>query len=117
MNLTGQPIYQKGAKPAKSAPIREAARDAECQLNIPGVCRNDPAHVVFCHLRLFGIAGTAQKPDDLIGYDGCDRCHAVQEDRSRWADAAIGFEDVLRAMIKSQLARRAAGLISLKGEQ
>lgn len=117
MNLTGQPIYQKGRKPAVSKAVRNDARDRACTLAIPGICARDPARTVGLHLRLFGFAGGAQKPDDLFMVDGCDCCHAVLDSRDKWADAGIGFDDVLRALMQTQRNRRAAGLISLKGEQ
>ena len=117
MNITGQPIYAKGQKPGRSAPIRNAARGATCTIAIPGVCRCDPAYTVGCHLRLFGLAGAAQKPDDLFIVDGCDLCHAVLDSRDKWADAALGWDDVFRALLLSQSRRRASGLIILKGEQ
>ena len=117
MNLTGQAIFAKGQRPAKSAPIREASRNATCQLAIAGVCRNDPAYVVGCHVSIPGMAaGMAQKNDDLFLIDGCDRCHAVLDNRAAFADAPIDWLDVLRAMMKSQQQRRAAGLILMAGE-
>ena len=63
-NLCNRPIYAKGQKPAKVPALRNASRDMACKLAIPGVCRFDDAHTVGAHLRLFGIAGGAQKPDD-----------------------------------------------------
>jgi hypothetical protein len=116
MNLTGQPIYQKGRKPAKVPAIRNDARDMECTLRIPGICRRDPAHTVGNHMRLFGIAGGAQKPDDIFILDACDSCHAVFDSRDKWAEAALGWDDVLRALMLTLRNRRAAGLIKLKGE-
>jgi hypothetical protein len=116
MNLTHRPIYQKGQKPAKVKAIRNAARDMDCTLRIPGVCRHDPAYTVGCHLRLFGFAGMGDKPDDLFIIDACDKCHAAQENRSKWAEVALGFEDILLALMVTQRNRRAAGLITLEGE-
>lgn len=116
MNITGRDPYQKGQKPAKVPALRNASRDMVCQLAIPGVCCGDPARVIGAHLRLFNVAGGGQKPDDLFLVDACDCCHAVQEDRSAWADAALGYDDILRGLMKSQLHRRASGLILLAGE-
>lgn len=113
---TGRPPYQKGQKPGVSKPNRNASRGKDCLLSIPGICRNDPDYVVGTHLRLFNIAGSGQKPDDLFLTDGCDRCHAVLDSRDRWESEGIGFEDVLRALMLSQQSRRAAGLITLKDE-
>lgn len=115
MNLTGRAPYVKGQKPEKVKAIRDASMAAECTLQIPGVCCHDPSRVVGCHLRLFSMAGAAQKPDDLFLIDACDRCHDVldRRDKWEWADAALGWDDVLHALMKSQARRRAAGLIHL----
>ena len=115
--LTGiipqRPVYQKGQKPQKVPVVRNAARNEHCTLHIYGVCRNDPAYTVGCHLRMFGLGGTAQKPDDLFIVDACDKCHAVLDDRTRWADAPLGWDDVLCALMRTQHLRRAAGLIHI----
>ena len=116
MNITGRPIYQKGQKPAKSAPIRAASEMAECTLRIPGVCTHDSAKSVGCHARFFNFAGAAQKVDDLFLIDACDACHRILDSRDKWAGAALGWDDVLRALMLSQQRRRASGLIILKGE-
>jgi len=117
MNLTGQAIYQKGRKPSKVKAIRDNARDRECTLSIPGICCNDNARTVGNHVRLFSIAGGGQKPDDIFILDACDKCHAVFDSRDKWADAALGYDDVLRAFMLTLRNRRAAGLIILRGEQ
>lgn len=116
MNLTGQPIYQKGRKPAKVAAIRNAARDMQCTLKIPGVCCHDDARTVGCHIRMFGIAGMGGKPDDLFILDACDRCHAVLDRRSDWTRYGLTEGDVFMAFVFTLRNRRAAGLIMLKGE-
>lgn len=112
-----RPPYQKGQKPAKSKPIRNASRGKSCLLAIPGVCNFDPSTVVGAHLRVFALAGMGQKPDDLFLVDSCSNCHAAQEDRSRWAEIGLGWDDVLRALILTQQRRRAEGLIILEGEK
>lgn len=114
MNLTGRPVYQKGQKPQKSQPIRNAARDAECQLRIEGVCSHDKAKTVLCHLRLFGMGGTSQKPDDLFAVDGCSNCHAVLDSRDKWSQHGLTYQDILRALMFTQRNRRAAGMIITK---
>ena len=116
MNITGRAIYQKGQKPKKSPPMRNAARNKDCLLRVPGVCQGDPARSVGCHMRFFNIAGAAQKPDDIFIIDACDRCHSVFDSRDKWAESGIGWDDVLRAFMFTLLNRRAAGLIRLPGE-
>ena len=113
MNLTGQPIHQKAAKPVVSKLVRNASRNETCTLMIPGVCCGDPQRVVGCHLRLFTMAGMGQKPHDAFIVDACDRCHAAQEDRSQWSEVGIGFEDILRALMITQSRRIAQGLITV----
>lgn len=112
-NLLKQAPYQKGQKPEKSAPIRQASQDQTCTLMIPGICEGQTSTVVGCHLRLFGIAGAAQKPDDIFIVDGCAKCHAILDDRSKWADAKFGWDDILRALMLTLKRRRASGLITL----
>lgn len=116
MNLTGRPIFQKGQKPAVVPTIRRAPMNQNCKLHIPGVCRQQPEYTVGCHMRLFGIAGAAEKPDDIFIIDACDLCHAVFDSRAKWADAPLGWDDVLRAFMQTLYTRRASGLILLKGE-
>lgn len=116
MNITGRPIYQKGQKPAKSKTVRDAARDNTCKLRIPGVCKGDPATNVGGHLRYFGVAGASQKPDDIFITDICDRCHAILDSRDKWAEYAVGWEDILMAFMFTLRDRRASGHIKLKGE-
>lgn len=114
MNITGRPIYQKGQKPKKVQAIRQAARDADCELAIVGICCHDPARVVGCHVSIPGFsAGMGQKNDDLFLIDGCDCCHAVFDSRDKFAAAPIDWLDVLRAMMRSQSRRMADGLIKL----
>ena len=105
MNLTKQPIFQKGqaapkappkpmrkkapAKPANdrgpffSQTLRDFAEGKECQMKSEWCC-GDPSKVVLCHSRRRAGAGTSQKPHDFWGYHGCSGCHANEhriEDR------------------------------------
>ncbi|CAN7454456.1 DUF1364 domain-containing protein [Variovorax paradoxus] len=74
----------RGAVP-KTAPQRNPsllamARGQRCLLQVPGVCRPDPATTVACHSNqsVHGKAG-ARKADDQWHVYGCDACH-------RWLD-------------------------------
>lgn len=115
-NLCQRPIYQKGMKPAKVPAMRRAAMQAECSLKIPGVCEHGTESVIGAHLRLPWLSGAAQKPDDLFLMDACASCHAIQEAFHGDPDAPLGWDDVLRGLTISQMRRRAAGLILLRGE-
>jgi hypothetical protein len=57
-----------------------------------------------------------QKPSDLFLIDGCSDCHRAFDNRAAWAEAAIGWDDVLRALMESQERRLDAGLIRIGGE-
>lgn len=100
---------------AKSPAIRMASAGQDCTLRIPGVCSSDPAHTVGAHLRIFNLAGIGEKPDDLFIVDACDRCHDALDRRG--SAAGITAEDILMAFIFTLRRRRAAGLITLKGEK
>jgi len=98
-----------------SLAIRKASAGQDCTLRIPGVCREDSAYTVGAHLRIFNIAGLGQKPDDLFIVDACDRCHDALDRRGR--ATGITMEGILMAFIFTLRRRRAAGLITLKGEK
>jgi hypothetical protein len=100
---------------AVSPAIRKASAGHECTLRIPGICRHDPAYTVGAHLRIFHLAGIAQKPDDLFIVDACDRCHDALDRRG--SASGLTAEDILMAFIFTLRRRRAAGLITLKGEK
>jgi len=112
-NLCNRPIYQKGQRPQKVKAIRDDARDRECTLRIEGICTGRIDETVGNHMRLFNIAGGAQKPDDIFILDACASCHAIFDSRDKWAEAALGWDDVLRAFMFTLRNRRACGLISL----
>lgn len=77
-------------------PARQNAMGQDCQLRLP-CCNWDTSTTVLCHLRMFGIAGMAQKPDDWCAVFGCSACHDALDGRS---DSGLwGHEDVLRALI------------------
>jgi hypothetical protein len=109
--VTSYPKDRNAALPA----IRNASAGKDCTLRIPGACRCDPEYTVGAHLRIFNIAGMGQKPDDLFIVDACDRCHDALDRRG--SASGITMEDILMAFIFTLRRRRAAGLITLKGEK
>lgn len=115
MNLTGQRPYQKGAKHVSKL-LRDDARGRDCTLQIPGVCSHDPEKTVGCHLRLFGFGGMGVKPHDILIIDACDCCHSVLDSRDKWANAPLGFDDILRALMTTLTARCNAELIRIGKE-
>lgn len=88
-------------------PARQNARGQDCQLRLP-VCNFDPQTSALCHLRMFGIAGMAQKPDDWCAVIACSACHDALDGRS---DIGLwGYEDVLRGLIHTLKIQFAAGV-------
>jgi hypothetical protein len=102
-----------GAKPMKqtshTSPLTDNARGQDCQLRLPG-CRHDPDYTVFCHIRRFGWGGMGKKPNDMLGYFGCDRCHEAQE---RY-DPICTDADVIRALGNTLLIQQKDGLITAR---
>ena len=97
MNLTGQPIYQKGVKVA-SKRVRAAAKGQRCTLRL-ACCNHDPSTVVLAHLRMFGWAGAAEKPNDYLAVFACSTCHDALDGRGSTINQGLwGFHDVLRAL-------------------
>lgn len=60
--------------------IRDSARDEDCLVRIPGVCRCDPAMTIWSHYRGgAGGKGGALKADDLCGAYACTGCDAAYD--------------------------------------
>ena len=62
--------------------IRQSARDEDCTLRIPGVCRGDNSTVVLCHAPFPGRGGMRTGNDTWAAY-GCDRCHSLIDGREQ----------------------------------
>ena len=112
MNLTGQPIHSKGAKPIKAPALRNAARDESCTLRLPG-CNGDTATTVLAHIRRFGWGGMSGKPADYKACFACNNCHDLLD--SRDASQPVGDDDILRAMGETLDRHFASGNLILKG--
>ena len=112
MSITQRgPPGQKKYANKKASKVRASAQLEVCRLQISGVCNHNPETTVLCHIRAFGFAGVGQKPPDIFAVYGCSSCHAVLDDRSKWAEASLGWEDVLRAVFQTQLSLLDKGLI------
>ena len=114
MNLAQKPPLGLRAPASVSPAIRRSARGQPCTLRVPGVCTGDPDTTVACHVQAPGMATMAGKQSDLHVIHGCSECHAVLDCRDRWAEAAIGWDDVLRALIETQNRLIRAGLLEVK---
>ena len=80
--------------------LRRFAKDQPCTLRLEGVCANDPAQTVLCHL---GGAGMAIKRDDYDGLHACAPCHAVMDMRMKLKDTSIDLRRrVFRARYDTQ---------------
>lgn len=72
----------KSSRP-KMTPIRRAARDQDCTLQLLGVCNGDPATVVLCHSNsLADGKGMGLKAPDTAACFGCSSCHDVLDGRA-----------------------------------
>lgn len=90
--LRRTPMRRKSARTTKA---RTAACGEECQLRLD-CCNHNPETTVLSHVRMFGWAGTAQKPPDFLAIFACSDCHDALDRRSGGTE--WGFDDVLRAM-------------------
>lgn len=87
--------------------LRKNARGQSCTLRLD-CCNHDPETVVLHHLRFFGWAGMAQKPDDLLGVFACSACHDAMHRRT---SGEWGWDDVLRALGETLQRQRRDGVI------
>jgi hypothetical protein len=98
----------KASPEGKAGALRQNAKGKPCTLRLTG-CRHDTSHTVLCHIRRNGWAGMGQKPNDLLAYFGCDRCHEKQErHHPDCADA-----DLLRALGETLLIQLADGVVTI----
>lgn len=65
-------------KAAEKHPLRDNAKGQNCTLRL-SQCRGDPEYTVLCHIRRNGWGGAGGKPNDLLAFFACDKCHEMQE--------------------------------------
>jgi hypothetical protein len=85
-----------------------ACRGQNCYLQIPGICRNDPATVVPCHSnQLIHGKGKGLKARDEYTVPGCYWCHAEidqgrrfnkQEKFAFWDQAFASWQPVRKSL-------------------
>jgi len=112
MNLSGLTVRQKQPRLVSPA-LREAARGQPCTLRLP-CCNHDPETTVLAHLRLFGMAGIGEKPDDWCAVFACSACHDAIDRRGGETAGLYGHEDLLRAMIETLRIQFAEGRLVAK---
>lgn len=88
---------------------RKNAREQDCTLCLP-CCNHDRSTVSLCHLRMFGAAGMAEKPDDWFAVFACSACHDALDRRNSMTAGLWGFEDVLIALHRTLKTQFAAGI-------
>lgn len=71
------------SKGPRMTPIRRAARDQDCALQLDGVCNRDPATTVLCHSNFLADGkGMGLKAPDTAAAFGCSACHDVLDGRA-----------------------------------
>lgn len=55
--------------------LRKLARNKDCTVRVPEVCRGDCETTVLAHVRRIGISGGGLKAPDLLGAWCCYPCH------------------------------------------
>ena len=112
MNLTGLPPRQKRQQFVSPA-LRASAKGQPCALRL-SCCNHDPETTVLAHLRLFGMAGIGEKPDDWCAVFACSACHDAIDRRGGATEGLWGYEDLLRAMIETLRIQFAEGRLVAK---
>lgn len=105
--ITPQALRQRQPR-LVSAKLRASAKGEHCTLQLP-CCNHNADTTVLAHLRFFGWAGVAEKPDDYLAVFACSACHDAIDRRSNAAVAQWEFEDLLRALGATLKAHFAAG--------
>lgn len=107
------PMGQKAPK-GVSVKARKAARGEECQCRF-GCCNHNTETTVLAHLRMFGWAGTAQKPPDYLAVFACSACHDALDRRNRAHEWS--FEELLQALGNTLIRQFQIGTFHLAGHE
>lgn len=94
-----------------SKKYRDAARDQDCTLRLPGICNFDPATTVLAHLPC-GMRGTGLKGPDFSAIDSCSSCHDVLDGRR---SGEVDGWDLVRALAETHMRRVEQGLMIIVG--
>lgn len=79
--------------------LRKAARGAECNVRLSGVCNYNPETTVLAHIRR-GHFGMGIKPIDLVGVYACSACHDEIDRRTRILPIEIVNDSLIDAMCR-----------------
>lgn len=102
--------------PIKSKPVRDAARNQPCTLQIVNVCNGQWDTTVLAHLP-DESHGIARKADDLSACFACDACHSVIDGRAKWPPAEVEHKDwyLRRAQVRTWRLLFDIGVLSIRG--
>lgn len=96
----------------KSQALRDSARLQRCTLRFPG-CNYNPETTVLAHVPC-GMRGMGIKGPDNIAVFSCAACHDVLD---RSGNAAIDWQQVVRAIAETQTEWIRTGLMKIQGHQ
>lgn len=89
--------------------IRKSAANKECLARLPGVCNFNPETTVAAHVRIAGLCGVGQKPNDVLTIRACSACHDCIDGRTKPIPELDRY--VLEALARTLVAYVKEGLI------
>ena len=92
-----------------SKKIRNSARDEDCSLRLINICNGNPETTIFCHVNTV-FKGVGIKSPDLFGVYGCSSCHDALDGKAK---SAVDPQDILDAMVETQMKLVEKGLITI----
>jgi len=99
----------------KTTKLRQSAKEKECQVRIPGVCRHDTSTVCLAHIN---GSGWGRKSLDIHGAYCCQKCHDAIDGRTPtgWDNDLLKLWH-LEGVIRTQEIMVREGLITWKGQK
>ena len=98
--------------------LRQSARGRDCQVRIPGTCKNDTSTTVLAHLN---GGGMGRKRKDIHAAFCCGACHDVVDGRAKaldiWGEPIQPIEILLwrhEGVLRTQEIWLEEGLIDIK---
>ncbi|NUZ10033.1 DUF1364 family protein [Pseudoalteromonas sp. McH1-7] len=95
-----------------SKKLRESARGQECQVRVPGICRNRTDTVVLAHVAKG--SGVGQKCDDIHAAFCCFECHQEIDRVTRITPKEYADQCAYEGMIRTQSIWLQQGLIKVE---
>lgn len=94
-----------------SQKLRDAARDQDCAVRLPGICNFDPATTVLAHIPC-GQKGMGMKGFDTVAVFACSACHDVIDGRDQ---GEIDWSDIPRAIAETHEVLIRTKIMTVKG--